>query len=212
MDNILIKDGVKYIPYKFKKETGNAQYEEIVLKHYKEIFGENSILFPKKKIKTISGVGSIPDAFVISLDETKWYVVEVELSTHEIYNHIVPQITKFQNAIKQNSTLKNIKNFFYDGIKSDPKKIALFQEKGIGEIHKSVSDILDSDPEIIIIIDENTKELDQVCSTLHIKKPIVFKTFKKNVSENVFIHQFNSLDQALNNRPKKIQLYKQLSH
>ena len=90
---IILKDGVKFIKHSFDLEN---QFEKIVLTQYKSIFGENAILFDKQKVKTATGIGTIPDAFVISPDKRKWYIVEVELAIHNVYQHIIPQITKFK--------------------------------------------------------------------------------------------------------------------
>jgi hypothetical protein len=89
---ILLKDGVKYIPYFYKNEK---ELESMFFEHYKDIFGGNTILFQGNKIKTPSNIGTIPDAFIIDVKNKLWFIVEVELKNHDIYGHIVPQIMKF---------------------------------------------------------------------------------------------------------------------
>ena len=79
---IILKDGVKYNRFSFETEN---QFEKIVLSQFKFIFGENAILFDKQKIKTATGIGTIPDAFVICPDKMKWYIIEVELASHNVY-------------------------------------------------------------------------------------------------------------------------------
>jgi len=69
---ILLKDGVKYVPHVYKDED---ELEKMVFEHYKEIFGEDSILFSKHVITTSSGIGTVPDAFVISIKQKKWFIV-----------------------------------------------------------------------------------------------------------------------------------------
>lgn len=98
MNHILIKDGVKYIPHTYGSED---ELEGMIFEHYEDIFGKNSVILSKqnKKITTKSGIGTIPDAFVLSIEEKKWYIIEVELVTHPIYEHIVSQISKFSTAI-----------------------------------------------------------------------------------------------------------------
>ena len=82
---ILLKDGVEYIQYNYKSEN---ELENMVFEHYKEIFGDNTILFNKSKIKTVANVGAIPDAFVVDLKNKKWHIVEVELKDHDVYGHL----------------------------------------------------------------------------------------------------------------------------
>ena len=82
---ILLKDGVKYVPYTYKNEK---ELESMFFEHYKDIFGEDTVLFQGSKIKTLSNIGTIPDAFIIDVKNKIWFVVEVELKDHDIYGHI----------------------------------------------------------------------------------------------------------------------------
>jgi len=59
----LIKDGVKYLIHNFQLEN---EFEKIVLRQSKLLFGENSIVFEKQKIRTSTGIGTIPDALIIN--------------------------------------------------------------------------------------------------------------------------------------------------
>ncbi|MEM3615017.1 MAG: hypothetical protein QXK91_06950, partial [Nitrososphaerales archaeon] len=61
---MLLIDGVRYHLHTFKNEH---DLESIVEEHYKEIFGEESIYFGKKKISSLSGIGSMPDGYAITL-------------------------------------------------------------------------------------------------------------------------------------------------
>lgn len=107
---MLLIDGVRYFPHKYKDEE---ELQNIVEEHSKDIFGEQSIFFGKKKISSLADVGSIPDGYVISLgDNPNWYVFEVELSSHPLFEHIVPQISKFKNGIKNDKTKKNLVDYF----------------------------------------------------------------------------------------------------
>ena len=78
---MLLIDGVKYELWTPPTED---EFEREVKKHTQEIFGEHSIYFDRKqKLKSQSGIGSIPDGYVIILgDSPYWHIVEVELSSH----------------------------------------------------------------------------------------------------------------------------------
>jgi len=167
----------------------------MIIEHYKEIFGEDSILLPKQRIQTSAGFGTIPDVFVLSLREKRWYVIEVELSNHPLYQHIVPQITKFYNALKNTTTQKELVSYFYKEVKADPWKLALFQSNEINEIYKFISETIERNPEIIIIVDEEKNELNDVCDALPFNpKVVIFKTYyRKNVGIEVHIHLFESV-------------------
>ncbi len=172
---ILLKDGVRYIPYRYKDEN---ELEKMVYEHYEDIFGEGVILFSKHLIRTSSGIGSVPDAFVISIRDKKWFVVEVELSDHPLYNHIVPQITKFYSAIKNSDTRINLVKTFYREIEQDPWKRLLFEIEGINEKYKFIQEIVEKKPTTVIIIDKSTEELNEICNALpFVSIIVVFKTF-----------------------------------
>lgn len=189
---ILYKDTVRYIEYQYKNES---EIEEMIFEHSKKIFGEDSLLLAKRKIRAISGIGTIPDAFVLSLGDKKWYLVEVELKNHPLYEHIVPQISKFNTAIKNSDSQKKLIKMIYEEIKDDPQKNLIFQLKQIKEVFKYITEILESKPQIIILIDGKNDELEEVCDSLPFKAKIIeFKTFcRENVGLGVHIHSFEPL-------------------
>ncbi|MEA2021584.1 MAG: hypothetical protein U9N08_03835 [Candidatus Caldatribacteriota bacterium] len=189
---ILYKDAVGYFEYQYKNET---EIEEMIFDHSKKIFGEDSLLLSKRKIRAYSGIGTIPDAFVLSLDDKKWYLIEVELKNHPLYEHIVPQISKFNAAIKNSDSLKKLIKMIYEEIKNDPVKSLIFQLRSIKEIFKYITEILESKPKIIILIDGKNNELEEVCDSLPFKtKVIEFKTFcRENVGLGDHIHSFETL-------------------
>ena len=100
---IILKDGVKFIQHNFDRES---EFEIVVLQQAKHIFGNDAILLDKQKIKTETNIGTMPDAFVVCPASRRWYVVEVELASHSVYSHIIPQITKFKSALDNNATRK----------------------------------------------------------------------------------------------------------
>jgi len=189
---ILFKDGVKYIKYQYKNEL---EIEDMIFEHHEYIFGKDSLLLAKRKIKTNSGISAIPDAFVLSLDDKKWYLVEVELRNHPLYEHIVPQISKFNTAIKNSDSQKKLIKMIYEEIKDDPQKNLIFQLKQIKEVYKYVAEILESKPQIIILIDDKNDELEEVCDSLPFSSKVIeFKTFfRENVGIGDHIHSFEPL-------------------
>ena len=189
---ILYKDAVRYIEYQYKNES---EIEEMIFEHSKNIFGEDSLLLAKRKIKANSGIGTIPDAFVLSLGDKKWYLVEVELKNHPLYEHIVPQISKFNTAIKNSDSQKKLIKMVYEEIKNDPQKNLIFQLKQIKEVFKYITEILESKPQIIILIDGKNDELEEVCDSLPFdSKVIEFKTYiRENVGLGVHVHSFEPL-------------------
>jgi predicted transport protein len=201
---MLIIDAIKYRLWTPKDEE--KEFHPMIKEHYKEIFGENSIYFDvKHKLMSKSGIGSIPDAYVISVSKPyQWYVVENELASHPIYDHIVRQLTKFINGIKSQSTRNQILDTFYDEIRSD-KLLRAYVEKAIGsqEIYHFLSRLLSNPPQIVIVIDQKTEEVKEACQVLRYQTSIVeFKTFLREDAENVHAHLFRPL-YAIEEIPEK---------
>lgn len=177
--DILIKDGAKYSQTDFQGKE--LEFEKVVFTQYKHLFGDNTILFTKKKIQTATNIGTIPDAFVIDFEKEKWFIIEVEISNHDVYSHIVPQLTKFSSALHNPQTRKQLVKFFESEIRVDPIKNALLLSNGKTEVFKTVSEILDRNPVLIIIIEQEHKELTSIFNSLPFKTIInVFKTFTRD--------------------------------
>lgn len=188
---ILLKDGVRYAPYTYNSEK---ELEDMIIEHFKEIFGENAMLFDKQTMETEAGIKAKNDGVVISLDENKWYVLEVELATHPVYEHIIVQITKFKNAHKRLQTRKKIVEALFHTIKKNPVKNGIFESK-IKDTYKFLTDLIDSNPIIAIVIDSKTRELEEACDALPFSTKVVeFKTYEReNVGLGVHIHSFKPL-------------------
>lgn len=176
---ILVKDGVKYTPYNFQGKEN--EFELIIFSNFKQVFGDNTIIFSKQKIKTSTEIGTIPDGFAIDFKSDKWYIIEVELSCHDVYSHIVPQLTKFSSALKNIQTRKLLIKAFENEINTDPFKNALLTSNGKKEIFKSITEIVDKSPELVIFIEKEHKELNSVFSDLPFKTRInIFKVFTRH--------------------------------
>ncbi|MEM4057362.1 MAG: hypothetical protein QXZ12_01360 [Thermoplasmata archaeon] len=183
-EKYIVKKGrAKYFLYTYKDEH---ELEELVKENYKDIFGENCIWFEKKKeITSAMGISSIPDGFVISIEDKKWYVVEVELSSHDVYKHISIQISSFQTAIKNDSTKNKLIEFFNEEIKKDSQKQHILEINNIvKEQYKFIQDIVKNDPEIIVIIDDATKVAEVLGSFSYKSRAIEFNVFTRNEELN----------------------------
>lgn len=193
----LIADGKNYILHNYKDE---AEFESIVKEHYKEIFGEDSIWFDKEKLKSLSGIGSIPDGFVIDPKNKKFYIVEIELEEHPIYEHIVSQLSKFISGINNYDEKRKLASAIYGEVKEDSNiKNHIVNLIGDKEIYKILLDII-SEPELIVIIDKKTGEVEEACNSLSkTPKIIEFKTYIRKDTNNVYAHLFDSLGEEKEN-------------
>jgi len=189
---ILLKDGVKYLLYSYISEE---ELQHMVIEHYKDIFGMSALLFDPQTMRTQIGIEARNDGIILSLDQNKWYILEVELAKHQLHEHIIPQITKFSIAYEETGTRRKIIDTLYRTIRQDAERTAMIQTQKIEDLHKTLSDLIDTEPTIAIIIDRETSELDLICKKLPFPtKTIEFKTYiRENIGVGVHIHEFQPL-------------------
>lgn len=189
---ILLKDGVKYLDYEYGSEEELAQ---IVIEHYKEIFGTNALYFDPQTMKTHIGITARNDGVILAPDQKQWFLLEVELAQHSLHKHIIPQITKFNIAYQQLETRRKLAYAISELIRQDPYKIAIMQTYKIEDIHQHLTETIETPPTIAIVIDQKSPELEAVCKNLPFKtKATEFKTFtRENTGMNVHLHQFTPL-------------------
>jgi len=190
---ILLEDGVTYVPYRYKDES---ELEQMVMEHRETIFGVDSVLFPKKAIKARSGIVTIPDGFILLVHEKKWYILEIELASHPLYEHIVGQVSKFNAAIKNSGTRSKLIGAFYEEVTNNIETRYRFEVNGIKkESYKFLCDVVNEDPGVIVAIDERTQELDEICESLPFGITVLkFETyFREKIGIGVHIHCLDSL-------------------
>ena len=194
---MLLIDGVKYKLW--TPEDEENEFHPMIREHSREIFGEDSVYFDvKHKLKSKSGIASIPDAYVITLSKPyEWYIVENELASHPVYSHIFPQISKFISGIENLESQRDIINIFDNQIMRD-KVLKAIVEKKIHpeETHRFLSSLVSKPPRIAVIIDEKTEEAKEAIRALkklgHIDV-VEFKTFVREDAPNVHAHLFEPI-------------------
>ncbi len=204
---MLIIDVVKYRLWTPKDEEN--EFHPMIREHSKEIFGEDSIYFDvKHKLISKSGIGSIPDAYVIKLSKPyEWYIIENELATHPIYDHIVKQLTKFMKGLRNPKSRQNILEALDETIRGD-KVLKARIEKMVGsqETYRFMSKLLSRFPKIVVVIDELNKEVKEACQNFkHDVQFVEFKTFVRENAENVRAHLFEPIYTVVTKESKAIQ-------
>src|SRR5512146_2892383 len=98
---------------------GEADLESAILQVQEELFGpERVYLDIKRKIGARGGVQNIPDGYMLDLSGSapRLYVVENELSTHELLKHIAVQILEFSLSFE--SERRTVKNVIFNALQS----------------------------------------------------------------------------------------------
>ncbi len=193
-ETLIISDNNSFRLYSYKSEK---ELENLVIKHSKEIFGRDSIYIDsKKKLTSAKGISVIPDGLLLDFKRNKVYIMEVELSTHDIIHHISNQINRFKLAMNNNETHNHLAAEFY-------KKI--MQQESKADLAK-IQQIISSRFGIIILIDSISEKLGEVVNMLSQDGTEViavpFETFVD--SRNNYIHKFTTFTkEALENESKK---------
>jgi len=193
---MLLVDGVRYEEW---SPTNEDEFEQVVTEHAKDIFGEQSIYLDiKHKLKSRAGIGSIPDGYALILtDEPCWYIVEVELSSHDVYEHIVPQMSRFTTGIKNPAAQKEIVDSLHEEIsKNEDLRTKIKSRIGLVEIHEFLSNLIFQPPKLAIVIDEETEELREAVEGLKLKAEVVeFITFvTKDITVSKRVYLFEPLE------------------
>jgi hypothetical protein len=192
---IVLIDSVRY---QLVTPESEAWLEKAVQSSCEHIFGLDSFYFDTKTlIRSKGGVASIPDGYVIFFTpKARWAIVEVELASHLVYDHVVTQLTKFNGGIKNISTRDKLKQVLYEVFNDDEVlKARLKRKAATTEIHKFISDLVSKEPLIVVVIDEKTEELEDALSEIKGEVKIVeFRTFRREgVSDNVNAYLFEPL-------------------
>jgi len=188
MTSIFLVDGAKYELWIPEEE---AEFEEIVKEHSKEIFGNDSLYVDvKKRIKSESGIISIPDGYLVDFSNNSLWIVEVELSKHPLHRHLVAQLNTFISGIKDREAQKEITEAIYSVIKGDILLEAFVKKRlGSKDIHHFLSELLEN-LNIIVVIEELNKKVEKAFENFKVQPYFVeLKTFvRANVGIGAHAH------------------------
>ena len=177
--------------------NNEAELEEFVFKNLDKYFSKDRIFIgDKKRIKTKMGKGTIPDAILLDIENSKVCLIENELIQHGVFEHIVKQIIRFVVAYQNEESKRKLINLFFDIIKTNKEHyIEIFKKYYSDieelEIHEQLEKIFDDNPELYIFIDKIDTDLEDFClilkNSIEIKAVEVFK-FE---SDGKFVYAFN---------------------
>lgn len=164
---IILKEK-KFISANFANER---EIEKVVEANAEYIFGPDSIYLPKMLIKSPDGIGTIPDGFAIDLASRQWYIVEAELSSHSVWNHIAPQVAKQIIAASQPATRAVLTELVVNLIKTDDELAEKIDELEIEaiDIRQVLTEIFEKKPIVGLPIDAVSLDLKEWAQTLKVE-------------------------------------------
>jgi predicted transport protein len=145
-------------------------FERLVAKNSETIFGDKSIYIDAKRRITTGALGrTIPDGFLIDMsdfEKPQFYLLEVELQSHDFSNHIFPQITRFfafyRNSEQRHKLTETIFGLFQeDAVLTEKIRDSI----GAKEVYKFLKDTIDRSQNILIIIDGAKPEFEEIINT-----------------------------------------------
>jgi len=111
---------------------------------------------------------SIPDGFVVDIAARRWFIVEAELASHSVWNHIAPQIAKQIIAASQPTSRRLFTELVVSRVKENASFREKFEDLEISEIdiRQFLADIFESNPIVGIPIDDVGSDLREWAQTL----------------------------------------------
>ncbi|MGA7195439.1 MAG: hypothetical protein WBW94_17615 [Anaerolineales bacterium] len=150
--------------------ASEKEFEDDIVASSRILFGRDTIYInAKKKIEAKALGGTIPDGFFFDftdITDPQFYVVEVEVTQHSFFSHVFPQITKFFAFFKNTKLRKELVDKLYSIIdKDDALKSAFKSFLDKTEVYKFLSDVIESNQNILLIADGHMDELPEIIDT-----------------------------------------------
>jgi len=164
---IVIIDNIRF---NLKSYSSEEEFERDITENTKSFFGKHIIYIETKtKIDSKELGGSIPDGFLFDLSDIgnpNFYLVEVELASHDFFKHIFPQITKFFAFFKSTRSRAKLVERIFSIVNTNPSLKREFKKYlGEKEIYKFIKDVLDDSQNILLVIDGEKNELPEIVET-----------------------------------------------
>jgi hypothetical protein len=187
---IILKNNKPYSKIQYRTEK---ELEVLGVHNITALFGNDVIYFDSKKVVTSNAkISAVPDGLLLTMQNiqnARLWLVEYELSRHDLHNHVLPQILKFMRAIKNESTKKSIKELMYQKIRENPesiKKIKSILPSKDEEIHPFLESVLDRELGVIIVIDKKTPQIEEVLEEYR-TEILEFITFRNNRGDKIYL-------------------------
>src|SRR5438445_2921353 len=157
----------RFIGAPFESE---GELEQVVVANSEALFGPSSLYLPKALIRTKDGFGTIPDGFAIDLAARRWFVVEVELSTHSVWNHIAPQVAKQIIAAMTPASRQLLIDLVVEKVQTEVAWLDKFADEEIEiiNIRQVLGEILATRPTVGMPIDAISTDLREWSATLNV--------------------------------------------
>lgn len=198
-----------FSPVSFSSEL---ELEKAVVANARNIFGEKSIYIDiKKRIKSNNAsFTNIPDGYVLDFrSDPKLWVVENELSNHNVFSHVGIQMLKFATQFSQGEF--QVKDILFNALQADKELSSQVTELIKKSGFSNLSEVLDyaiykNEYGFVIIIDEITDDLRNVTRELARQPEILqISKYESNGSTAyIFDELLKELEEAKSSKVKEV--------
>lgn len=185
---VLLVDNEIFKPYEYRREE---ELESRVSKLVGFVFGPETIYFDvRQRMASRAKKINVTDGLLLQMrkGKSKLWVVEHELSSHDLYSHVQPQIMGFIRSLRNPQTLREVQLALYEEIRADEVKENVFRDfLGVTtDMFFFLDRVLHRKCGIVIVIDEITPQLMEICEDFARYadvKVIEFKTYQREGKE-----------------------------
>lgn len=196
---IYSKNTLYYVrPYRLE-----AELEEFAVQCSHVLFGKDALYIDiKKTITSIAKNSRRPDGYLITgsnASNTKLWIVEYELSHHDVGTHVSGQLHGFIKAMENEGTKKNLRDAIFREIDRNPdyrKRIEAMMSPSFNEsIRYFIEKILERRFGLIIVIDKRELEMQEEVENIsqsrkvdsRVLEFITFENKEQGKDERVFL-------------------------
>ena len=174
------------------------EFERCVVSQVEMIFGKRCVYLDcKRRIGKQGTKQSIPDAYLIDFSsqrEPKLFVVETEIASHDLFQHIGVQILQFAHSFA--SAPRQVKQLLFDEVSRDTKVFkacdSYAQEYGLRNVDNMLDHLVNDTFRVLIIIDEATDELYKVVKNFRFPVEVIeVETYQGAGGDQIY--RFNPL-------------------
>ncbi len=187
-----------------------AELEEAFIKNYRRVFDSTALYIPIKKLVGQS-LRKVTDGLMLDLDEKgrgRFWIVELELSTHDLESHVQAQVLGFLRALDDEKTLRKLVGIAHEyiarvtGIDGEDEgwDITFFegQQKKMYprtlEPYQHLDAVFHQNSGVIIVIDEVTNELREIVESISKLRPVRVVEFKSFKDDGKKAYTFSHVD------------------
>lgn len=180
--------------FRLLRFENEKDFERAVVAQVGEIFGDRRVYLDcKRRIGAKSGKQSIPDAYLLDLSrprEPQLYVVENEISSHDLFKHIGVQLLQFSVSFSQAG--RSIRQILFEEVIQNREVKARCEEYAKDGGFRNLDHLLDalvfdSPFRALVIIDEATDDLQTVLRNLGFPVEVIeFSTFENAKGERIY--------------------------